>query len=331
MTTQTDSCSICQNVPGNRTVTAREMMFGYKDVFEYLECGQCGCLRLKHIPENLEKYYPPEYFPAVGPLQKPAGLKRWLRHQRARYSLDGRGVVGRLLVKKFGKPRSSIFGKPHHYDWLARCDIDFSSKILEVGCGSGILLLHLLDDGFTNLTGLDPYITESVIHSEQLRILKDQIYNLEGEFDLIMLHHTFEHMPAPEDVLKQLNRLLKSGHHLLIRIPVAGSFAYKTYGTNWVQLDAPRHLFLHTRRSMEMLAERTGFEIADIVFDSSDFQFWASEQYAQDIPLRSERSYGINPGNSIFSESDIARFRQRASELNGSGQGDSACFYLIKP
>jgi hypothetical protein len=82
---------------------------------------------------------------------------------------------------------------------------------------------------------------------------------------------------------------------------------------------------------MQLLAGDAGFRLADVVWDSNEFQFWASEQYARDIPLRSERSYGVNPANSVFSNADIQRFRWRASELNASGQGDSACFYLLKP
>jgi len=97
-----------------------------------------------------------------------------------------------------------------------------------------------------------------------------------------------------------------------------------------VQLDAPRHLFLHTLKSMEILAAGSGFKVRDVVFDSTDFQFWASEQYQRDIPLKDKRSYALDPANSLFSPSEILRFKETARELNRNGEGDSACFYLYK-
>ena len=327
---QIGPCSICHNVSGNKTFAAREMMFGYRDKFDYLECNSCGCLQLQCSPKDLERYYPSNYFPNPRLASKRASLKSFLRRQRAKYCLEGSGLLGRLLVKKWGRPKSSIFGRPDYYQWLARCGIGFSSKILEVGCGSGVLLLQMQDDGFTDLTGVDPFIDETVTHSEVLRILKDEIYNLSGAFDLIMLHHTFEHMPEPAKVLQQLHRLLNHERYVLIRIPVAGSFAYRTYGANWAQLDAPRHLFLHTLKSMEILANDAGFEIADVVFDSDDFQFWASQQYMRDIPLKDRNSYAVNPERSLFSREQINTFKERASELNAKNDGDSACFYLFK-
>jgi hypothetical protein len=44
-----------------------------------------------------------------------------------------------------------------------------------------------------------------------------------------------------------------------------------------VQLDCPRHLAIHTSRSMEQAAGLAGLTIAKTVYDSSAFQFWGSE------------------------------------------------------
>ena len=81
---------------------------------------------------------------------------------------------------------------------------------------------------------------------------------------------------------------------------------------------------------MNMLAERTGFKITNVFYDSSFFQFYASVQYCQDIPLRDKRSYYENSRNSIFSKQDILEFTLKAEELNQNNDGDQACFYLRK-
>ena len=316
------ACSVCHNAAGNRPFRAREMMFGLRDEFDYVQCGGCGCVQIEQVPEHLERYYPSEYYPGVAEWIASSGVKRKLRHERAKYCLSGSGL--------FGRPTCGIFGQPDYYVWLGRCGADFSSRILDLGCGSGELLGCLYRDGFKDLTGVDPFVKKSTNYSEGFRILKQDIYGLEGKFDLIMLHHTFEHLPEPLAVLKHLHNLLDRDGHLIIRIPVASSHAYRTYGSNWAQLDAPRHLFLHTYASMNILTGKAGFKVAEVVCDSDEFQFWASEQYLRDIPLKDRRSYSVNPAGSAFSPGEILAFRRAAAELNAKLDGDSACFYLVR-
>ena len=81
---------------------------------------------------------------------------------------------------------------------------------------------------------------------------------------------------------------------------------------------------------MKMLSRKAGFQIFDMEFDSTEFQFWGSEQYLKDIPLFSEKSYLVNKETSIFSQDQIADFNKEAEILNKEGDGDSACFYLVK-
>jgi SAM-dependent methyltransferase len=304
-------------------------MFGYCDKFEYLECSKCGCLQLQNKPDDLKRYYPEGYYPTPRLVQN-GTLKRRLNHERAKYCLGGSSLIGRLLVLIYGRPRCGIFGDPDCYEWLKKCKVSFDSRIADIGCGSGTLLHRLHADGFSDLTGIDPYINSSMTSVRGLRILKEEIYNLHESFDLIMLHHTFEHLSEPVTVLDHLRRLLTPSGNVLMRIPIASSFAYEQYGSNWVQLDAPRHMFLYTVKSLGILAARVGFKVTDIVFDSTDFQFWASEQYLRNIPLKDDCSYAIDPAKSGFKRKDIIRFKQAAQELNRKQAGDSACVYLSK-
>ena len=145
-----------------------------------------------------------------------------------------------------------------------------------------------------------------------------------------MLHHCFEHMSNPEDTLRNIYGILKPDGCVLIRIPVASSYAWKTYRTNWVQLDAPRHFFLHTEESIKILARKTGFMITEVVYDSTEFQFWGSEQHRHDIALFEEHSYRNSPRRSIFTKNQIKTFKAEARELNSKREGDQACFYLRK-
>jgi len=200
-----------------------------------------------------------------------------------------------------------------------------------VGCGSGDLLFSLHEMGFKNLLGVDPFIANDIEYAGSVKVLKNELQNIEGEWDLIMFHHSFEHIPDPAKTLRTVFELLKHNGQCLIRIPTVTSYAWKYYGVKWVQLDAPRHFYLHSIESMKALADKAGLEMQAVIYDSSSFQFWGSEQYKKDIPLRDERSYELNPRHSIFSRREISSYAKQAEELNKTSQGDQAIFYLRKP
>lgn len=114
----------------------------------------------------------------------------------------------------------------------------------------------------------------------------------------------------------------------MVRQPVCDGEAFQRYGVNWVQLDAPRHAVLHSVRSMYLLAEHCGFKIKDIVWDSTDLQFWGSEQYALDIPFCNDNSYFCDPERSLFTSAQITNWKKEAAALNRQGRGDQAAFFL---
>jgi SAM-dependent methyltransferase len=237
--------------------------------------------------------------------------------------MSGRGLVGKLLTFKFGYP--------DFYPWFSEANLKKNDFILEVGCGRGELLFKLRDAGFTNLLGIDPYIEKDTVYNENFKILKKELQEISDLFfDWVMFHHSFEHLKDPVKTFEMLKKVVKKNGNVLIRIPVIDSHAWEIYKTNWVQLDPPRHFFLHTVKSIQYLADKFGFKVQKIIYDSSAFQFIGSEQYKKGIPLMSQNSYLINPGNSIFDKEEISRFEQKAKELNRNSNGDSASFFLQK-
>lgn len=316
-------CRICSNTQGNPVFTAREMMYGTREEFEYFQCARCGCLQIASIPPDLSNYYPPGYYSHA--LPAPRGTRpfqSYRKRKRTQQWLGQDSLIGRLLAH--GK------GMPAFVEWARNANLSLDDAILDIGSGSGRLLLTMHGAGFTNLTGADPFNAQDLDYGNGVRILKRSLSEIEGAYDFVMLHHSFEHMPEPVQALRDVHRLLRKDRHALLRIPVAHSHAWKTYGVDWVQLDAPRHLYLHTEQSLGILAQAAGFEITRIDYDSGSYQFWGSIQYQHDIPMTDPRSYSVNPAASLFSQADIKAFEVQARTLNEARQGDQACFYLRK-
>ena len=314
------TCKICNNNSNNQILNVREMYFGTREVFEYLECSNCGCLQLLNPPNDYSSHYPKDYFTFQ---QKHEGrIKSILNRYRDKAAMGEKSFLGNILYKKFGEPT--------YISRLKIAEVGLNDSILDVGCGKGILLHKMKESGFENVLGIDPFIDETIIYPNGLKIIKKNFNELEGKFDFIMFNHSFEHMENPFEVMNQSNRLLNKNKFLLVRIPVADSYAFKHYRENWCSLDAPRHLFLHTKKSIELLAKESGFEIKKINYDSRSWQLWGSEQYSKNISLMDERSYYINPRKSIFTKNEIDEFENQVLELNKNGEGDQAEFYLQK-
>lgn len=323
------ACRICANLEGNREHTAREMMFGTGEKFAYIECAACGTVQIAEVPEDLARHYPANYFSFDEGAEIDIGTD-WKRRLASRFAgrhfLTGKSALGKFIVGK--KP----WLKDHFPLSLGNkiLDLNFRSRILDFGCGSGRLLQTLHYFGFRDLTGADAFIAGDIFYPTGVNIYKRTLEELEPGNDLVMLHHAFEHLPDPAEALGQIYRLVKPGRFCLLRIPVV-NFAWEKYGANWVQLDPPRHLFLYAERAMRRLAEDAGFEMADVVYDSGPFQFWGSEQYLRDIPLNDPRSYNAGDiSKTVFTNDEINGWVNEAAQLNAQGRGDQACFYLQK-
>jgi len=316
-------CKICGNSSGNKSYFPREMLFGWRDEFEYFECAKCKTLQIREIPDNISKYYPENYYSfKKQKFLRDGHIASFLRRQRAKYYLYRKNLLGLLMSK--------MTDKPICYDWFNAAKVEFDSEILDVGCGRGQLLHYIRKEGFFNLTGVDPFIDSTIFYENGVRVYKKDLTEIKKQFDFIMLNHSFEHMEQPLSALKKLYCLLKPDRYLLIRIPIVSSYAWQKYGINWVSLDAPRHFFLYTPESIRMLSDKVGFQISDVVFDSTEFQFWGSEQYINNIPMLESTTDNLRPKESFFSKKQIEDFKGIAAELNKKKKGDTAAFYLYK-
>lgn len=296
-------------------------MFGSRESFEYLECGRCKCLQLRNPPNDFSRFYPETYYSFETPTAVLDGyLVATIKKIRANLVLRAPRPVGEMLVSR------------EHLPWfvgmLSGLGGSTSSPICDVGCGEGDVLLGLRRQGFTSLTGFDPFIDRNREIAPGTWLRKLSVTDMPGGWDVIMLNHSFEHMADPAAVLCELRTRLNPGGHIVIRIPVADSWAWRTYGTDWVQLDAPRHLFLHTQESMRVLTERAGLAIKHVFFDSYALQDWGSKQYQKGVSLSDPLSYAHDKATPLFTNDEIEEYEHRARALNRAQDGDSAGFIL---
>lgn len=317
------SCKICGNAGGNKIHAAREMMLGLRTEFHYVECAECGSVWLVDPPSDLSIYYPPDYYSFAKPKQGKGFKKALVSHlqeKRNQSYLGEGGWIGRYLARRYENAalRATL-----------RLNIDRSSRILDVGCGSGKLLLRLHDLGFKNLGGLDPFISEDIHYDNGICIRKGSLKDIEGEkWDALMFHHSLEHVPDPMPALRTIGDLLHAGGQCLVRLPVV-SWAWEHYATSWRGLDPPRHFWLPTQRGMGVLAQSAGLALTNIEYDSDRDQFWLSELYLRGHAY-TEVGSSWSKLKKFFTRKQLAEFQHKARMLNEKGRGDTAAFFLEK-
>lgn len=336
LSTKFNTCRICNEKGYFPEYEVREMMFGTRNLFRYFQCEKCGCLQINKIPQNLSQYYPKNYYSFQFVPEKRSDTKfyRWLQKQRCRTAIFGRGFKLNAALKRLVPLPDKLFEKNGGLatgDVIKRSRIkNFSARFLDVGCGA---FSHWLEDlsclGFHHLTGVDPFIN-SDSHYENIHILKDDLDNIQGTYDLITFHHSLEHMPKQFEILQAASARLSKDGTCLIRIPLVSSFVWEKYGVNWVELDAPRHLYLHSINSIIKIARVAGLELFDIVYDSLPLEFFGSEQYVRDIPLTDPCSLWVDFNSSLFTAKEKTEFAEMATKVNAEQCGGRAGFYFRK-
>jgi SAM-dependent methyltransferase len=142
-----------------------------------------------------------------------------------------------------------------------------SGDILDVGCATGYFLEAAGKRGF------QPYGVEISDHSSAAAkekfgadrvhsgVLEDAPFR-DGQFDVIAMSDLLEHVRDPLRTLAAARRLLKDDGAVMIMTPDTDSLTARLMGARWTHYK-PEHLFYFNRRSLSLLAEKSGFEAVD--------------------------------------------------------------------
>lgn len=236
----------------------------------------------------------------------------------------GRGAIAEIVARIF--PYTSLLSLRPISDGRV-ATFGRSARILDLGCGSGLLLRQLRTAGYTDLTGADPFMKQQV-DEPGFRMRRGAAEDLEGPFDIIMMHHAFEHVLDPFATITAIRRLMAPDAVLLLRVPVVGGEAWQTYGGNWGQLDAPLHLWLFSDEGMKRLVARAGFALSLRLWDSEKHQFTLSELRQAGMSIH-QGKIAQDWLTQHISPAQDKQFTARAKVLNRAGAGDQASYYMV--
>lgn len=243
-----EACALCGTLPAHRLFPARDRLHGVPGEFWIVRCRECGLLRTSPRPTGaaLAAYYPEDYAPhaeAGDAAPAEAGERR-------------EGLAGWL--RRHGASRR-IWWTPELWP---------GARVLELGSGAGHFVRHALARGW-DVHALEPAgaPAERLARDPRVTVHRGPAEALDLQprsFDAVFAWMVVEHLEDPAAVLRKVAAALRPGGYFVFSIPNAASWERRAFRTHWYALDAPRHLWHFTPRTLARLLGSCGLALERI-------------------------------------------------------------------
>ena len=265
-----ESCDLCGSKQFEFLFSGRDRMYNILGDYNLKKCVKCGLIFIDPQPSGAElaEHYPASKYYSLGEKLAPGKTRLVILLYKTFYSGNGSSALKLALFPLYPLVRFTR--------------ISTLGRTLDVGCGSGKFSVYMKHFGM-DCYGVEPgqfdkrFAKENGLKIKHCSLLEADYPD--NYFDVITMNHVFEHSDRPTDMLKKLHEILKPGGTLVIAVPQSSCLAYRLFGRHWVQLDVPRHLFIFQLKTIRAYAEKTGFKIEKIRFNSKSFQFLGSLFY----------------------------------------------------
>lgn len=224
------NCIICGGKDLKPVFHSRSFMHPNK-IFSLVECGGCGLVFLNPRPgrDEIGEYYK-DYHLHID-ISGLSRLAKWI-----------------MLVEAKGSVRYETNRS--------------NSKFLEIGFGDGLFLEYMKNKKW-DVYGIE--IEEECVN----RLKKIGITNVyaggiffrpfeDGNFDLVRMNQTLEHLHDPLKVLQEIKRILKNGGKLIISVPNFNGACHKLFKQHTYSLHLPFHLYFFSLSTLEKLIDMIG-------------------------------------------------------------------------
>lgn len=275
-TVELGRCPICESEGAGLFFEGPDRWLGVRGWFVYRECSVCRTVYQdpQVVSEDLSLCYPAEYYTHapvenVVPVRDAVGKRKIsrLRDQLRRSiiaSVQGMpiggvsGGCGRILSRIRSIRERAYWGT---LDELIPRSAE-NRRALEVGCGAGFLLSELKNIGW-EIEGveIDPRAAEAARRNSGCFIRTGDFRDLDlprSSFELIVMHHVFEHLSDPVGALKAIAELLAYSGSAVLIYPNRDALGARIFRRHWIHWDSPRHLVMAPGSALADAASRAG-------------------------------------------------------------------------
>jgi 2-polyprenyl-3-methyl-5-hydroxy-6-metoxy-1,4-benzoquinol methylase len=227
------SCPLCGSETSALFTTADVNLEVSEDRFEYRRCERCRAIFLANPPNDVGRYYPPDYYPAF---------------DAERINELARGQSWRTeLLRKHVEP----------------------GRLIDVGSGSGVFAHGAKQAGFdVTAIEMDPRSCEDLRSIVEVEAVQSddpaRVLSTLAPSRAITFWHVLEHLPNPWECVESASENLEGGGVLLTAMPNPDSLQFRLLGRRWPHVDAPRHLFLIPPGTLKEKAAALGLDCVEL-------------------------------------------------------------------
>lgn len=254
-----EKCDLCGSRNYKKFLLAEDKNY-QTGTYQYVKCRKCLLVWLQSRPAGkaLQKHYPDNYRP-YKKYQSANKLQKLIR-----IFIKSNRLISKILIA------DQLFFWP-------------KQRILDVGPGSGYYL-HILKEWGWNVTGLElnPKAVKMVKNSGFSEIYQGDMFTHQlppNSFDVIRYSHVLEHVPSPKRELIQVKKLLKKNGKVLIIVPNIDSILFSLFKDYWYPLEAPRHFYQFSPKTLTRLLLDSGFHEIKITYSQPPHTFLWSVFY----------------------------------------------------
>jgi SAM-dependent methyltransferase len=145
------------------------------------------------------------------------------------------------------------------------------ARVLEVGCGRGILLKELAARGFS-VAGVEPSRAASAAaRGAGLDVLTGYFPHddLRPPYDAVVLSQVLEHLPRPDETLRAVAAVAPGGWLLLVQTNFRGLIP-RLLPRRWYAWVPEQHFWHFTPAGLSELVRAVGGQVADIQYSRLD-------------------------------------------------------------
>ena len=155
------------------------------------------------------------------------------------------------------------------------------SRLLEIGSYCGLFLNAAIEAG-VKCTGIEPSLWAAAYSQSYLKEAKiinlpfeSAIEVIDGPFDVIVTWDVIEHVANPNQMIRDINTLLKEGGFFIFSTINIDSLLAKIMGKKWHWI-MDMHLYYFTHQSLSKLLKKAGFDL----LETGGHRHYASLKYA---------------------------------------------------
>jgi len=219
----------------------KSTVIGKKNGYFLAKCQQCGFITTHPLPteQDIKSFYSKKYFVKQENSNNQFGYQNVFsqsyRESNINISRIRLGIIATILHRK--------------------------GAILDLGCAAGTFLDVAKEQGWdTSGVEINPEMRD-IAAKVCVNKISASIEDVAGVYEVITMWEYLEHVRKPAEILQKAGKLLTSGGLLCISFPNIENRSSIQNQIGWEHVKPPEHLHYWNAHNIELLLEKSGFQI----------------------------------------------------------------------